>query len=282
VTKDNARNVSTHVQFLKSFKRMLTMKENKTNCPIVSVITPSYNSSRFILETIKSVQTQTYSSWEMVIVDDCSVDGSQQIILNEAKKDNRIKFISLLENEGAAVARNTAIKASSGKYIAFLDSDDLWLPHKLELQISFMEQRDIAFSFTKYGIIEEDGIETKTVINIPDKVDYKYLLKNTIIGCLTVILDKEKLGMVQMPNIRSRQDTALWLLILKKGYIAHGLQEELAKYRKVKGSISSNKIKAAKQTWSMYRKVEQLSFLYSVWCFINYAWNATAKIMKKT
>jgi teichuronic acid biosynthesis glycosyltransferase TuaG len=249
--------------------------------PLVSVITPSYNSERFIEETIRSVQAQTYTNWEMIIVDDCSKDRTREIVKQYAEQDPRIRLIELTENSGAAVARNTALKAAKGKYAAFLDSDDIWLPQKLDKQISFMEERDIAFSFTQYRLMKVDGTLTDTVIEVPKEIDYKGLLKNTIIGNLTAVVNVEKTGQIQMPNIRTRQDFALWLSILKRGFKAYGIQEELAYYRLVPGSISSNKVKAAKQTWRVYREVEKLGLLYSSWCFLNYAWNAVKKTYLK-
>lgn len=244
---------------------------------LVSVITPTYNSEAYIWKTIDSVKNQKYQNWEMIIVDDCSRDNTVKIVKNEAEKDERIRLIELQENSGAAIARNTAIQNARGRYIAFLDSDDLWHPEKLEKQVAFMQEKDIAFSFTSYKIINENGIETEKIIQVPKEIDYRGLLKNTIIGCLTVMLDVNKVGLVQMPNIRTRQDTALWLSILKRGYKAYGIQEPLAKYRKVRGSISSNKLKMAKQNWRMYRDLENLSVLYASWCFVNYAWNALKK-----
>lgn len=244
---------------------------------LISVIIPTYNAEKYILETINSVKSQTYQNWEMIIVDDCSKDNTVEIIKKEAKNDSRIKLIQLSQNCGAAIARNTAIRNAKGKYIAFLDSDDLWYPEKLEKQVAFMQENDIAFSFTSYRIINEDGTETDKIINVPKEINYKGLLKNTIIGCLTVMLDVSKLGLVQMPNIRTRQDTALWLSILKRGHKAYSIQEPLAKYRKVRGSISSNKLKMARQTWRMYRDLENLNVLHASWCFVNYAWNALKK-----
>ena len=147
------------------------------------------------------------------------------------------------ENGGAAIARNTGINCAEGKYIAFLDSDDLWLPEKLEKQVAFMQNNDLAFSFTSYQIMDQDGKLTEKVVHVPEKINYNGLLKNTIIGCLTVMLDIEKLGKVKMPNIRTRQDTATWLKILKQGHYAYGLDEVLSKYRKVENSISSKNLK---------------------------------------
>lgn len=244
--------------------------------PLVSVITPTYNAAKFIKSTIDSVKSQTYPHWELILVDDCSADPTVDIISAELK-DPRIQLIKLSENGGAAVARNTGIALAKGRYIAFLDSDDLWLPQKLEKQVRFMQEKNIAFSFSEYGVIREDGSDTRSVVKIPSQIDYRGLLKNTIIGCLTVMLDTEKLGVIQMPNIRTRQDTALWLQLLKKGHIAYGIQEELSKYRKVGGSISSNKWRAAQKTWRMYRDIERLGLIRSAWCFSHYAWNAIKK-----
>lgn len=243
--------------------------------PVVSVITPAYNSSRFIRDTMASVQNQTFPHWEHIIIDDCSTDQTREMVTG--MDDPRIRLITLTQNSGAAVARNTGLQQAKGRYVAFLDSDDLWLPNKLETQLQFMEKHDVAFSFSKYKVAQEDGRDTGIIVHVPEKIDYRSLLKNTVIGCLTVMLDTHKLGVPQMPNIRTRQDTALWLSILKKGHLAYGIQEELSVYRKVNGSISSNKVKAARQTWKLYREIEQLNLPYSLWCFMHYAWNGVRK-----
>ncbi|QHE63334.1 glycosyltransferase [Rossellomorea vietnamensis] len=244
---------------------------------LISIVTPTYNAEAFILDTVKSVQAQTFNNWEMIIVDDCSKDNTVDIIKDLLKSDSRIKLIELKVNSGAAVARNTALLKARGRYVAFLDSDDKWFPEKLEKQINFMKHRNIAFSFTSYEFMDQYGNNTGKIVRVPSQIDYAGLLKNTIIGCLTVMLDTNKLGKVEMPNIRTRQDTALWLSILKKGNVAYGIQEPLAMYRKVTGSISSNKFKMAKNNWNMYRRVEKLSVLHSIWCFVNYAYNALKK-----
>ncbi|WP_282173956.1 glycosyltransferase family 2 protein [Cytobacillus firmus] len=249
---------------------------DKKDSVLVSIITPTYNAENFILETIESVVNQTYPNWELLIVDDCSQDSTIEKIKFAANKDRRIKLYILQENSGAAVARNRALREAKGKYVAFLDSDDLWEKEKLEKQLNFMLENNIAFSFSSYKIIDTNG-DVQKVINVPNEITYKQLLKNTIIGCLTVMLDREKLGIIQMPNIRTRQDTALWLSILKKGNKAFGIQEPLAKYRKVQGSISSNKYKMAKRNWEMYRKIEGLNLLMALWCFLNYAFNGLKK-----
>ena len=244
---------------------------------LVSIITPSYNSYKYIENCISSVIEQTYKNWEMIIVDDCSKDNCVKIINHFLKKDLRIQAIYLDNNIGAAGARNLAISKAKGKYIAFLDSDDSWKPKKLELQISFMKRHDIAFSYTTYQIISHDGLNKSKIIRAPDKITYSDYLKNTIIGCLTVIIDIEKVGSFAFPNIRSSHDMALWLLILRKGFTAFGLDINLAKYRIVYSSNSANKIKAARDVWKVYRELEKLSFFYSSWCFFNYLFNAIKK-----
>jgi len=213
----------------------------------------------------------------MLIVDDSSRDDSCLVIKELAKQEEKIKCFLLDENIGAAEARNVAIQQAKGKYIAFLDSDDLWEPQKLEKQISFMNQKDIAFSYTTYQSISEDGSDIIDIIKAPDKMTYHDYLKNTIIGCLTVVIDREKIGDFEMPNIRSSHDMALWLLIMRRGFTAYGLDENLARYRIVSTSNTASKWHAAKDVWKVYREAEKLSFFYSSWCFLNYAFNALVK-----
>jgi len=244
---------------------------------LVSVITPSYNSSKFIDECVNSVISQSYSNWELLIVDDCSDDSSKELLLDLERRDERIQVIFLDNNIGAANARNVAILKAKGKYIAFLDSDDSWDSQKLYKQISFMIKNEIAFSYTSYQSISENGLDIIRVINAPYKMSYNNYLKNTIIGCLTVVIDKEKVGDFEMPSIRSSHDMALWLLIMKRGFDAYGLNENLANYRIVSTSNSSSKLDAAIDVWRVYRKFERLSFFYSTWCFLNYAFNAVIR-----
>jgi len=188
---------------------------------LVSIITPSYNSSKFINDCVNSVFSQTYKNWEMIIVDDCSEDNSKEIISELSTKDKRINPIFLEKNVGAAEARNIAIRQSKGKYVAFLDSDDLWNPKKLEKQLYFMNKNEIVFSYTNYQLMSENGEDLSNFILAPEKMTYDSYLKNTIIGCLTVIIDREKSGEFEMPNICSSHDMALWLLIMKRGFSAY-------------------------------------------------------------
>lgn len=243
----------------------------------VSVITASYNCARFIEESIKSVLNQTYDNLELIIVDDYSTDNTEEIVNEYIKKDSRVKFYKLKNNSGAAVARNKGLDKATGRFIAFLDSDDVWDKEKLEKQINFMRSNNYGFSFTSYRLINEYGDLLNKEVKVPNQIKYEQLLKNTIIGCLTVIIDKELIGDFKMPLVRAGQDTATWLSILRKGNIAYGYDEVLASYRLVSGSISSNKIKALKRTWNTYRKLEKLNLLKSSYYFSHYVLNAVKK-----
>jgi len=254
------------------------LKQN--NEPLISVITPAYNAEEFIEQTINSVLKQTYPYWEMIIVDDCSKDSTVKIVKAYEQQDDRIRLVQLKENSGSAVARNTAMDYAKGDYFAFLDSDDQWFPEKLEKQLRFMERNDIAFSFTKYVRIHEDGTETRAITEAPTSVGYDDLMKHCVIGCLTVMLDRKKIGDLRMPNIRTRQDYAFWLKLTRKGFLAYGLPEVLAKYRLVEGSISSNKVKVAKQNWYLYHHIEEQSLGKSIWYFSHYALISIKNIIK--
>ncbi|UFH59369.1 glycosyltransferase family 2 protein [Sulfurovum mangrovi] len=244
---------------------------------LVSIITPSYNSEKFIAQTIEAVLDQTYNNWEMIIVDDQSTDNSVKLIDAYAQKDTRIKCIVLEENSGPAVARNRAIEEAQGRYIAFLDADDLWMPQKLEKQIAFMQKENIALSYTGYYRFEQSKDQIKDEITVPLKVDYHELLKQNIIGCLTAVYDTGILGKVTMPLIRKRQDFGLWLKILKEVPYAYALQEPLAYYRIHTDSISSNKIITSKYNWKLYREVEKLPWYKAVYYFAWYTYRSLLK-----
>ncbi|MCO4322416.1 glycosyltransferase family 2 protein [Aliidiomarina quisquiliarum] len=237
---------------------------------LVTIITPSYNSSIFILKTLKSVTSQSFDNWEMIIVDDCSSDNSVEVIQSFADQDPRIKLIQLAENSGAAVARNTAIEAAKGRYIAFLDSDDAWSPDKLAKQLAFMQANDYPFTFAAYDKVDEAG-KVFGHVGVPDKVTYSDLLKSCSIGCLTAMYDTEFFGKVYMPLIRKRQDLGLWLKLLKKTKYAYGLNETLGFYKVRKDSISANKKSAALFTWRLYRDIEKLSLPKASYYFSHYA-----------
>lgn len=247
---------------------------------LISIIVPVYNSEKFIGDTIKTVEQQTYKNWELILVNDCSTDNSTSIIEEQVKKDNRIKLINLQENSGAAIARNNGIEEAKGKYIAFLDSDDLWKKEKLEKQIKFMKENNCDFSFTGYEFANENGKGNGKIVEVPFKINYKQALKNTTISTITVMIDVESLGkkLIEMPNIRRGQDTATWWKILKKGKIAYGLNENLSTYRRTSNTLSSNKIKALKRTWNLYRRVEKLNVFYS---FYNFCWYVFHAIIRR-
>ena len=247
------------------------------NQPLVSIITPVYNAEKFLSETIKSIQSQTYKNWELLLVDDCSKDNSAKIIEEFKISDNRIKYIKLEKNSGASVSRNTGIKNAKGRFIAFVDSDDIWKPEKLHIQIRYMLKHKIGFSFTSYRYMKENGVKTNKVAKAPLKINYNGLLKNTIIGCSTVVIDKDIVGDFEMPLVRRGQDTATWLQILKKEKYAYGIQDDLVNYRLVGDSLSSNKIKALKRTWNTYRNVEKLNIFKCSYVFCFYIYNAIKK-----
>ena len=231
---------------------------------------------RFIGETILSVQNQSYENWEMLIVDDGSTDQSATKIKDIIEGDSRIRLLSLKQNVGAAKARNLAIQEARGRYIAFLDSDDIWLPHKLKTQLLFMEEMNIAFSYASYSLIDENGNELNREVSAPKSVDYHYLVGNTIIGCLTVMIDREKIPYVEMPSIQP-EDTALLLNLLHERYEAKGIQQVLEKYRIVTNSVSRNKIRAAFRYWKLLREQERLNSVQIFYYFSKYAYHAYKK-----
>ena len=238
---------------------------------MVSIITPSHNAERFIAKTIESVLAQTYQEWEMIIVDDLSSDDTVQVIKTYAQIEPRIKLIKLEKKSGPAIARNRAIEASLGRYIAFLDADDLWAPEKLEKQLSFIKKYDLAFTYSSYEVIDREDEVLATFVTLPD-ISYKSMLKTCSVGCLTAVYDREKLGKMYMPTLPKRQDYALWLSILKKIGTTKGLLEPLAYYRVGQTSVSSNKVNVAAWQWKVYRDVEQLGLVKSIYYFVNYVY----------
>lgn len=244
---------------------------------MVSIITPMFNSENYIGEAIQSVQRQTYSNWEMIIVDDASSDRSVDIALEISRNDPRIKLHALSGNYGAGVARNKAISISKGRYIAFLDSDDLWVELKLERQINYMREKGIAFCHSWYQSIDICGNPVGEPISAPGRMSYREMLKSNRVGCLTAIYDRELVGLNYMPIIRKRQDYALWLEILKKTDFVYCVPEILARYRIVPGSISSNKLEMMKYHFILYRRIEQLNFFQTLYYLF---WNVVRRIRK--
>lgn len=250
----------------------------EANSNLVSIITPCYNSSEFIQETIRSVQQQTYSNWQLLLIDDCSADNSVALIKEIAEKDQRITLIQNEVNLGAAETRNKGLEAAKGRYIAFLDSDDLWASDKLEKQLDFLNSNAYPIAFTAYNLVDENGKPLNQTIQTVKVLDYHSYLKNTIIGMSTSIIDTEITGReFKFANIRTRQDTFLWISLLRTGLKAYGMDSILASYRVRSDSISANKWKAAKQTWFVYYELEGLGLFKSLYYFSHYLYNAIKK-----
>lgn len=240
---------------------------------LVSIIMPTYNCADFIEESILSVINQTYTNWELIIVDDCSKDNTEEVVKKYTDNDKRIRYIRLETNSGAAIARNTGIEMAIGEFIAFLDSDDLWLNVKLEKQLEFMNSHGYNFSCTAYMQIDEQGNENGTVVHPKKRVDYNGVLLSCPIGNSTVIYNCKNIGKFYVPNIRKRNDDALWLQILKKEKYCYGLDTVLMKYRIRQNSLSRNKLQLVKYHWYLYREIEHLSiprsiFHIVVWGFL--------------
>ena len=246
------------------------------NPPLVSVITPAYNAARFIGETIASVQSQTFHDWEMLVADDGSRDETQAVVERIAAIDRRIILIRLQRNEGSAAARNAALSHARGRYLCFLDADDLWLPEKLDRQLGFMMKKNCAISCTGYRRMSEDGRRVGRLIAPPHTITYYILLKNTGIANLTAMIDRDKTGPFRLAET-GHEDYALWLSLLRRGLVACGTPEDLARYRVVSGSLSSRPLRSSEWVWHIYRDQEGLGFLRSISCLFHYALRAALK-----
>lgn len=246
---------------------------------LVSIVTPTYNCGKFIAETIESVQAQTYPNWEMIIVDDCSSDNTKEIVEQYLKTDSRIQYHCLEKNSGAAVARNTALQFAKGRWIAFLDSDDLWSPDKLERQIDFMVSNDYHFSYTQYEEIDEQDKPLGVLVSGPRHIYKIGMFSYCWPGCLTIMYDRDVVGLVQISNIKKNNDYAMWLKAIKKAH-CYLLSENLAKYRKRTGSISSGSYTSLiKWHYRLFRDVENMSkFTSSILTLNNLFWGLFKKI----
>lgn len=245
--------------------------------PLVSVITPCHNMEKYVAETVQSVRNQTYSHWEMLIVCDASTDGTVDILKSLAAQDERIKLTIITSHSGIAEARNQAIKLAHGHYLAFLDADDLWYPEKLERQLQFMQEKNIGFSFSSYDLIDETGQRLGKTVEAAKDMSYDDYLRNTIIGCSAVMVDTDIVGPVTVPQFRTSEDAATWLDILKKGHVAHAIAQPLVSYRIRRKSASSNKLKASRDLWTVYRRHEKIPFFKALYYFSFYAFNAIKK-----
>lgn len=268
---------------------------------LVSIIVPVYRAQAYIAETIKMVMAQSYKKWELLLVDDCSDDGSADAVRNvllayesgtvdnvsknvdfvetyQCSGEQRVLLIRKNRNEGAAKARNTGLSYARGQYIAFLDADDVWFPEKLEKQLAFMEKRRAGFAFSAYEFGDEAAEPTGKVVHVPNTLTYREALSRTVIFTTTVVLDRDVVPdeLIRMPQVES-EDTATWWQILRAGYAACGLDEVLAIYRRPPKSLSSNKLKAVRRIWNLYRRQERLSVLSSVYYFVFWAYRATMR-----
>lgn len=247
---------------------------------LISVIVPVYNVRKFIIETMDCVRRQTYTHWELLLVEDGSTDGTAEVIQEylERTQDTRIRLIRQPSNMGAARARNRGVEEAAGRYVAYLDADDLWMPEKLEHELAFLAEKQAAFVFTGYEFADEQGQGTGKVVRVPETITYKEALKNTTIFTTTVMFDTDKISkeLLMMPVMKS-EDTALWWKILRNGYTAYGLDENLAKYRRAGKTLSSNKLEALRRIWNLYRRAEGMSVISSVWHFCFWAVRAVKR-----
>ena len=242
----------------------------------VSVVIPVHNAEKFIKDTVESVFAQGYDNIEIILCENNSTDSTREII--KEMSDPRIKVLNLTDVNDAAGARNAGVKEADGRYIAFLDADDLWQKDKLKKQISFMREKNAAFCFTGYEFADEDANPLGKIVKVPETISYNEALKNTTIFTSTVAFDMSVLTkeQIEMPHIKS-EDTALWWKLLRTGVEAYGLNENLVYYRRPSKSLSSNKFEAIKRIWNLYRKQEKLSLLKSIACFTGWAFRAVGR-----
>ena len=259
---------------------------------LVSIIVPVYRAAAYIADTIEMVFSQTYGRWELLLVDDCSGDGSVEAVeealcaYGHHPSDAVLEHVKHIEeflicknkNEGAAAARNTGMDLAGGRYIAFLDADDIWVPDKLRKQLSFMREKGAGVAFSAYEFGDEEARPTGRVVHVPGTLTYKKALSRTIIFTTTVVIDRSIVPdeLIRMPQVES-EDTATWWQILRAGHTAYGLDEVLAVYRRPAKSLSSNKLKAVKRIWNLYRRQEKLSVFASAFYFVFWAYRATMR-----
>lgn len=246
---------------------------------LVSIITPTWNCAKFICETIRSIQSQTYKNWELIISDDCSTDGTREVIKPYMDEDSRIKYICNERNSGAAITRNNALKVAHGRWIAFLDSDDLWLPEKLEKQVAFMAENEYAFSYHEYTEMTEDGLDLGVYVSGIRKVSKFDMYACCWPGCLAVMYDHEKIGLIQINDIKKNNDTAMWLKVVQKTP-CYLLKENMARYRRRKNSITPKPL--WQRIWAHYplfRVAEEMNPVSATfWTLMNVFGNAWKKM----
>lgn len=244
---------------------------------LVSIITPTFNSAKYIAETFQSVQNQTFQDWEWIIIDDGSSDETEIIVNSIKEKDKRIQFYKLEKNSGPAIARNTGIEKATGDFMTFLDADDIWFPNFIENSIATINQAEIPFVFSSYKRSNENLEFVYSDFIVPQKVTYTDILKSNSISCLTAFLDVKTLGKKYMPIIRKRQDMGLWLQYLKEIPFAYGIQEPQAIYRIRENSLSRKKSDLIKYQWQFYREVEKLTVFQSIYYMLHWMYRGFMK-----
>lgn len=264
---------------MKNSRQLLRGTNMKYEESLISIVIPVYNAEKYIAEAIECILRQTYQNWELIFVDDSSADRSIEIIEGYLQKDRRLHLYRLHVNSGPAIARNIGIMKAAGRYLAFMDADDLCSKDKLEKQLSFMQEKQCAFCYTGYCFADESGTTTGSVVHIPERLTYAQALKNTTISTITVMFDREKIPveLLHMPVNTSGEDTATWWRILRNGYDAYGIDEPLSTYRRYSGTRSSNKFRAVTGTWRMYRINEHIGLLRSIYYFCCYIKNAVKR-----
>lgn len=245
---------------------------------LISIVVPVYNAAAFLEETIACVRGQTHTDWELLLVDDCSEDGSGAIADRAARADSRVRPVRQVKNQGAAAARNRGIAEACGRYLCFLDADDIWETDKLRTQLDFMKEKQAGFAFTGYEFADERGRGLGRVVQVPATISYRQALKNTTIFTSTVMIDRARIPDedIRMPDIAS-EDTATWWQILRKHGTGYGLNRNLVRYRRSANTLSSNKVRAVKRIWNLYRRQERLSLARSLYCMIFWAFRAVAR-----
>ncbi|MDD6805240.1 MAG: glycosyltransferase family 2 protein [Clostridiales bacterium] len=247
---------------------------------MISIVVPVYNAAPYIENTVQMVLQQTYQDFELILVDDCSTDNSVALLeeLLEQRKDVRLRLVKKERNQGAAAARNTGLDMASGRYIAFLDADDVWLPQRLEAGLRFMEEKKAGFVFSAYEFGDEQARGTGKIVHVPEKLTYRKALSRTVVFTTTTLFDTTLVPkeLLRMPTVPS-EDTATWWQILRNGHVAYGLDQVLAIYRRPAKSLSSNKLVALQRIWNLYRKQEKLGLFSSAFYFCFWALRATLR-----
>lgn len=246
------------------------LNNHNTTNDLVSIITPAFKAAAVVEQTMASVLAQTHTNWEMWVVDDCSPDDTRAVVATWCQRDPRIHLIALARNGGPAAARNAALAAATGDWLAFLDSDDLWPPDKLTRSLTHAKASGAALVYTGYRRISADGQTTGRYIAAPPTLTYRQLLGNTAIATSTVLIDRRQTGDIRMASVYY-DDFVCWLGLLQRGLRASGLNEDLMRYRVMGQSVSRNKRNSAKQVWRIYRQNEKLNLLQAAWYFLNYA-----------